>query len=209
MQPRALQRCLTLAPLAVLVHGAMGWLLLHGSAADGGAQPAPREIVAMQLVAPSAAITATREALDAPAARDKPPAAPAASADRPAASMPAAAASAAALAPPMPERIAPPLIAPPAFHAPAELEHAARPRSAPDIASLAGLPWSGLPMRLRLFIDAAGTVVDVTVLQAHEEGEVVERVRAMFLATGFVAGRRSGEDVASYKDVELTLGPAR
>jgi hypothetical protein len=93
------------------------------------------------------------------------------------------------------------------FRSPRELERAALPRSAPDISMLADLPWSGLPTRLRLFVDAAGTVVDVAVLQTGEAAEVVERVRRMFLSTAFIAGRAEGMDVASYKDVELTLGP--
>lgn len=92
------------------------------------------------------------------------------------------------------------------FVSPRELDVVARPRSAPDTTSLQGLPWSGVPMRLRLFIAASGTVVDAVVLQASDDEEVVQRVRRMFLATAFVAGRAQGVDVASYKDVEIAVG---
>jgi len=81
-----------------------------------------------------------------------------------------------------------------------------RPRSAPDITQLAGLSWSGVPLRLRLFIDAEGTVVDACILQSAESGDVDERVRRMFLATGFTAGIQGGRAVPSYKDIELTTG---
>src|SRR6516225_8773642 len=78
-------------------------------------------------------------------------------------------------------------------------------RSAPDTALLEGLQWSGVPMRIRLFVDAAGTVVDVVVLRSNDADDVVRRVRQMFLATGFNAARADGRDVPSYKDIELSL----
>ena len=93
-----------------------------------------------------------------------------------------------------------------AFLSPAELDLAARPRSAPDTTRLEGLQWSGLPMRLRLFVDANGTVVEVAVLQSHDADDVVQRVREMFLATGFIAARANGLDVPSYKDVDIAVG---
>jgi hypothetical protein len=93
-----------------------------------------------------------------------------------------------------------------AFLSPPELDIAARPRSAPDTTRLEGLRWSGVPMRLRLFVDASGTVVDVVVLQSRDADDVVQRVREMFLATGFIAARANGLDVASYKDVDIAVG---
>jgi len=85
------------------------------------------------------------------------------------------------------------------------LDFPIRPRSAPDISALAGIAWSGLPLRVRLFIDAAGTVVDVQVLQSAEQDALVEGVRRMFLATGFTAGIENGKPVPCYKDIELTI----
>lgn len=86
-----------------------------------------------------------------------------------------------------------------------DLDRAAVPRSAPDVSMLEGLHFSGLPMRLRLYVDATGKVADVVVLQATDDDEVLDRVRHMFLSTAFIAGRLRGEDVASYKDLELVL----
>ncbi len=92
------------------------------------------------------------------------------------------------------------------YRSPAQLDQPARTRSAPDLSLLNGLSWSGLPIRLRLFIDTSGTVVDTQVLQSGEAEDVVERVRQMFLATGFTAGTVHGQQVPSYKDIEILVG---
>ena len=86
---------------------------------------------------------------------------------------------------------------------------AAQPRSAPDIATLQGLPFSGLPMRIRLTIDSAGRVVDVVMLRSMDDAAVNEAVRRMFLATGFVPARRAGVDVASVQDIDISLDDLR
>ena len=92
------------------------------------------------------------------------------------------------------------------YRPPAELDVPLRPRSAPDLAMLENLPWSGLPIRLRLFIDSQGNVLDTQVLQSVETPDVVARVRKMFLATGFTQGLVHGEPASSYKDIEITVG---
>jgi hypothetical protein len=92
------------------------------------------------------------------------------------------------------------------YRAATALDVPVRARSAPDITMLAGLSWSGLPLRMRLFIDSEGTVVDTRVLQSSESDDVAERVRRMFLATGFTAGVQHGHPVPSYKDIELSIG---
>ena len=88
------------------------------------------------------------------------------------------------------------------------LDTAVRTRSAPDLSLLNGLTWSGLPLRIRLFIDADGHVVDVQVLQSAEQPEVIDRVRRMFLATGFTSGTQGGRPVPCYKDIEMNVGNA-
>lgn len=86
------------------------------------------------------------------------------------------------------------------------LERSAVPRSAPDTSLLEGLPFSGLPIRLRVFVDRSGTVVDVRVLQTAEAEAVAESVRRMFLATAFIPGRLRGQDVGSWQDIEIAFG---
>jgi len=87
-----------------------------------------------------------------------------------------------------------------------QLDVAPRPRSAPEIQSLNGLAWSGAPIRLRLFIDDQGNVVDTQVLQSAESDEVIALVRQVFKDTGFTPGIEHGQAVPCYKDIEITVG---
>jgi len=93
-----------------------------------------------------------------------------------------------------------------AFAAPDALDGPVVPRSAPDLQRLNGLRFSGLPIRLRLFIDALGRVVEVKVLAAQEDDDTLAAVTGMFEATAFVPGRQAGMPVASFTDIELRLG---
>lgn len=81
------------------------------------------------------------------------------------------------------------------------------PRSAPDLEQLRGLTFSGLPIRLRLVIDAMGLVRDVIVLSSAEAPEVTEAVSQVLSHTAFVPARRDAADVASEMDIELFFGP--
>ncbi len=89
----------------------------------------------------------------------------------------------------------------------AALDHEIVPRSAPDLQQLQGLRFSGLPMRLRLFIDAQGMVVDVRVLASEESEETLAAVSSMFRSTAFVPGERAGRAVPAFTDIELQLDP--
>ncbi len=78
------------------------------------------------------------------------------------------------------------------------------PVSEPDIDALKGLTTSGLPVRLRIFIDRLGRVTAVKTLQAGLlDEEFAAGLQAMFLATAFIPGRLHGEDAASFLDIEL------
>ena len=88
----------------------------------------------------------------------------------------------------------------------AQLDVAPRPRSAPEMQALNGLAWSGAPIRLRLFIDDQGHVVDTQVLQSAESADVIALVRQVFQATGFTPGIQDGHAVPCYKDIEITVG---
>ncbi|MGS5087405.1 hypothetical protein ACVC7V_12990 [Hydrogenophaga sp. A37] len=81
------------------------------------------------------------------------------------------------------------------------------PRSAPHLEQLQGLTFSGLPIRLRLVIDALGQVRDVIVLSSAEAPEVTEAVSQVLSHTAFVPARRDAADVASEMDIELFFGP--
>lgn len=92
------------------------------------------------------------------------------------------------------------------YRTPAQLDVPPRARSAPDVSVLNGLTWSGTPIRLRVFIDSQGNVVDTQVLQSGEAADVIALVRQVFLATGFTPGIEHGQPVPSYKDIEITVG---
>ena len=80
------------------------------------------------------------------------------------------------------------------------------PRSSPDLTVLTGTSSSGLPLRLRLFVDEHGHVVEVLATQVSPgDEEVVARLRLMFLETLFLPGKLNGADVASYMDLELAI----
>lgn len=92
------------------------------------------------------------------------------------------------------------------YRTPAQLDVPPRARSAPDVSVLNDLTWSGTPIRLRVFIDSQGNVVDTQVLQSSEAADVIALVRQVFLATGFTPGIEHGQPVPSYKDIEITVG---
>lgn len=91
------------------------------------------------------------------------------------------------------------------FLSPAEVDRIAIAFPSPETGSLSGLSWSGMPIRLRLFITASGQCVDVKMLRASEDADTLEHVRRMFLATHFLPARHAGADVDSYRDIELDV----
>jgi hypothetical protein len=84
--------------------------------------------------------------------------------------------------------------------------------SAPDLRwldALAEQPISGLPVRVRLFVSATGSVVGVEPVEISElDAFVLPALEAMFRGTAFVPGRYQGRDVASQIELELQLDSA-
>ena len=98
------------------------------------------------------------------------------------------------------------IVPPPHFWPTSQLALPPLPRSEPDATRLMGAVASGLPIRLRLYIDALGAVASIEVLQASErDADVVDRMKNMFYDTRFLAGKRAGIDVASYMDIEVSV----
>lgn len=96
---------------------------------------------------------------------------------------------------------------PDTFIASTQLDQPVLPKSEPDLRQLEGLSFTGYPIRLRLFIDTQGRVVDVAVLQVSSgDEEAVEHMKTMFLATAYVPGLLRGRAVPSRLDIELSLG---
>ena len=89
---------------------------------------------------------------------------------------------------------------------------AARPVSAPDLGlleqdqALAELLPSGLPMRLRLTIDASGQLDRLEALQIDDgDRALLPALQRMFAATRFLPASRGGREIASQLDIELRL----
>jgi hypothetical protein len=89
---------------------------------------------------------------------------------------------------------------------PSALDRPPLPLSAPDETLLDAVAATGMPVRLRLYIETDGRVSTVQVLAASEfDREAAARMQQMFLATAFMPGRVDGRDVASFMDVEVRL----
>lgn len=83
------------------------------------------------------------------------------------------------------------------------------PKSAPDDGLLEGVPGTGLPVRLRVFVEPDGSVSKVEVLHAEAgDAALATRAREMFLRTGYLPARRDGQDVPAFVDVEVMVDPA-
>lgn len=88
------------------------------------------------------------------------------------------------------------------------LDRPPMPISAPDPRKyLAGSDFPTVSFKVRLYIDALGTVVNVeadgaaALLDDHQ----LEKVKRMFYATTFIPGNLGGRDVASYKDIVVDM----
>ncbi|HET9643339.1 MAG TPA: hypothetical protein VFP68_08285 [Burkholderiaceae bacterium] len=93
------------------------------------------------------------------------------------------------------------------FLSASDLDRPALPRSAPDTSMLEGVDFSGLPIRLRVFIDEAGRVIEARVLHAQEVDEpALAALQRMLLATRYIPARRGDAEVASFQDIELVPG---
>lgn len=84
-----------------------------------------------------------------------------------------------------------------------------RPVSAPDpalLAELASERFSGLPMHLRLHIDAHGQLAALDAVQIEPIDEIaLPALQRMFAATRFLPARRAGQDVPGVLEIALRL----
>ena len=87
------------------------------------------------------------------------------------------------------------------------LERAPVPVSAPNPREhLTGTAIPAIPIKLRLYINASGTVVNIEVLGPDFlDTSLIEPIKNMFYATSFIAGNRRGKDVGSYINIEIEL----
>lgn len=93
------------------------------------------------------------------------------------------------------------------FYPSHQLDRRPVPVSAPNPRKyLAWLDIPPVPFRLRLFVDAAGEVVDVVGdFPGCFEEKHIAAIERMFRATTFVPGNVDARDVPSYLDIEIAL----
>ncbi|BDI04675.1 hypothetical protein CATMQ487_16450 [Sphaerotilus microaerophilus] len=88
----------------------------------------------------------------------------------------------------------------------ATLARPALPYSEPDWSLLDGVPASGLPLRLRLLVNARGQVDAVELLQAGpDDAALLQGLKRALLATRYIPGRDAGGDVPAA--IELLIEP--
>lgn len=94
------------------------------------------------------------------------------------------------------------------FLPPSSLDQAALPKSGPSLESLDDIPTTGMPIRLRLYIDETGVVQQVVPLEfAPDDEAAVFQLQRVFMDTTFLPGQRQGKYVRSYLDIEITPNP--
>jgi hypothetical protein len=94
----------------------------------------------------------------------------------------------------------------PLYRPNATLARPALPYSEPDWSLLEGVPASGLPVRLRLLVNARGQVDAVELLQAGpDDAALLQGLERALLATRYIPGRDAGGDVPAA--IELLIEP--
>jgi hypothetical protein len=94
----------------------------------------------------------------------------------------------------------------PLFFASSMVDKIALPISEPDAGILAHLHASGLPLRLRIFVDARGAVVAIEPLSVHpDDAEAFDGIAQMLRQTGFTPAMWRGRAVGSFRDVEFQM----
>lgn len=95
----------------------------------------------------------------------------------------------------------------PRFLAASSVDRTALPVSGPDTSMLNGTEVPNGTVKLRLYIDEAGKVVDIRILDADIDDAQLRyaRVIEMFKATRFIPALREREEVASFIDIEVDV----
>lgn len=86
-----------------------------------------------------------------------------------------------------------------------DVDRRAMPVSNLNLAMLEG-QYSGLPIKLRLYIDHHGNLKDVEEIAASYEDQVfITQLKQALLQTKFIPAKMNGTDVGSYQDIEFSF----
>lgn len=87
-----------------------------------------------------------------------------------------------------------------------DIERKALPISNIDQSMLGDTFISGLPIKLRIYINAFGNVTKVEKLAVMEQDqELAKKLESLLFNTKFLAAKKNGLDVSSYQDIELSM----
>lgn len=87
-----------------------------------------------------------------------------------------------------------------------EIERKALPISNIDQSMLGNTYISGLPIKLRIYVNAFGNVTKVEQLAVMEQDqELAKKLEYLLFNTKFLAAKKDGFDVSSYQDMELSM----
>lgn len=96
-----------------------------------------------------------------------------------------------------------------AFYSNKEVDRKALPQNAIDEFALNELPYSGLPIQLRLFINAAGRLVKIERIGVLDQDDLfVSTLEQLLYQTTFLPARRDRMDVNSYQEVQFSFEPS-
>jgi hypothetical protein len=92
------------------------------------------------------------------------------------------------------------------FYSNQEVDRKALPQSTIDELALNAIPYSGLPIRLRLFINMAGRLVKIERIGVLAQDDLfVSTLEQLLFKTAFLPARRDRMDVNSYQDVQFSF----
>ena len=94
------------------------------------------------------------------------------------------------------------------FYSTLDLERKALPISNINSEMLGDVTITGIPIKLRLYIDSLGKVSKVEELVVLEQDRpFANRLTELLLNTTFLAAKKNGLDVNSYQDIEFSFNP--
>ncbi|QVL44912.1 MAG: hypothetical protein KFB94_06290 [Methylophilaceae bacterium] len=92
------------------------------------------------------------------------------------------------------------------FYSNQEVDRKALPQSTIDELALNAIPYSGLPISLRLFINMAGRLVKIERIGVLAQDDLfVSTLEQLLFKTVFLPARRDRMDVNSYQDVQFSF----
>ena len=92
------------------------------------------------------------------------------------------------------------------FYSINEIDRKALPQTSIDQVALNAVPYSGLPIHLRLFINASGRLIKIERVGVLEQDNLfVSELEKLLYQIPFLPARRNGKDVNAYQDAQFSF----